>query len=390
MTADAGPHGLSRPPLLAALLAAGFLVAGLLGACTGGTASGPRACRIERVADLPILPGTRLPAVRATLEGEPVVFFIDTGADLSILSRSAADHFAFRGTSGLRMGLGGIGGTVEAPVVIVHRLDLGHGVARDIAMPVAGNFGQSVQGLQVAGLFGADFLSNYDVDLDLPDHRFALYDMRHCSGDIAPLDAPAFRVPFRLEDTKINLVVRLDGKPVDAVLDSGAVSTLFSLGAAAKAGVTGAMLQADRDGVAMGIDETRLQSHRHRFETLEVGDETMNHYQFSVADTDYNLIGNDFLRANNVWISYSRRMLFVQPKGRPVPSKEFGPTPKGRPDVTASRRNLVVAPVAAVMRPVGPGAMVPMLAVPVVVRPSPARGRRIGLRRGDRRGQEAG
>ncbi|WP_428375865.1 retroviral-like aspartic protease family protein [Lichenicoccus sp.] len=303
-----------RAGLSAALLPAGLLAAGLLAGCAAGGPSATQACRIDRVADLPILPDARLPAVRATLEGEPVVFYIDTGAALSILTRSAADHFAFRGASALRMGLGGIGGVIDAPVVIVHRLDLGHGVARDIAMPVAGNLGPPVQGLRVAGLFGADFLSNYDVDLDLPGHRFGLYDLRHCAAAIRPLDAPAFEVPFRLESTRINLQVKLNGKPIDAVLDSGAVGTLVTLDDAERAGVTRAMLRSERSGFAIGIDESRLPAHRHRFDALEIGDETMHDYQFAVADTDFTLIGDDFLRANHVWISYSRRLLFVQPK----------------------------------------------------------------------------
>ncbi len=321
MASPSTPGALAPDPArrwLAALLRAGLLGTGLLGGCAESGAT-VRACRIERVADLPVLPGTRLPAVRATLEGEPVVFYIDTGAQLSILTRSAADHFDFRGASAMRMGLGGIGGIVDAPVVIVRRLDLGHGVARDIAMPVAGDLGSTVQGLPVAGLFGADFLSNYDVDLDLPDHRFALYDLRHCSGGLRPLDAPAFAVPFRLESTRINLKVRLNGHPIDAVLDSGSVATLVTLDDAATAGVTRGMLQADRGGFAIGIDETRLPAHRHRFAALEIGDETMQNYPFAVADTDFTLIGNDFLRANHVWISYPRRMLFVQPRPRQAP-----------------------------------------------------------------------
>ncbi|WP_171034183.1 retroviral-like aspartic protease family protein [Lichenicoccus roseus] len=290
------------------------LLPGLLAACAE-SASGPPACRIDRVADLPIVPGTRLPAVRATLEGEPVLFYIDTGAAMTILTRSTADHFGFRGASDRRIGLGGIGGVVEAPVVAVRRLDLGHGVARDIQMPVASDFGPPVQGLRVAGLFGADFLSNYDVDLDVPGHHFALYDLRQCRGELRPLDA-AFDIPIRLESTRIELQAMLNGHPIDAVLDSGAVGTLVTEDDAARAGVTRQMLRSDPAVFAIGVDEERLRSHRHRFDTLEIGDETMRNYRFTVSDTDFTLIGEDFLRSNHVWISYPRRRLFVQPKIR--------------------------------------------------------------------------
>ena len=308
-----GPVAVRLPGLLSSLL-----LAVVLAACTeAGT--GTQSCRIERVADLPILPEAHLPAVRAMLEGEPVVFYIDTGAALSTLTQSTADHFGFRGASALRMRMAGIGGLVEAPVVIVRRLDLGHGVARDIAMPVVGNLGPPVQGLPVAGLFGADFLSNYDVDLDLPGHHFALYDLRRCPGAIQPLDASAFQIPFSLENTRIDLKVRLNSHPVDAALDSGAMGTLITQDDAAQAGVTRQALDLDPSGIAVGIDEARLRTRRHRFETLEIGDETMRNYRFAVADTDLTLIGDDFLRANRIWISYSHRQVFVQPVPRPRP-----------------------------------------------------------------------
>ncbi len=294
-------------PLIARLVLAMLLA---LGGCSAG---GPDSCKINRLVDLPLLSGGRLPALEASLDGREVVFYIDTGASTSILTPTAVERFGLYGDSDHRMLLRGIGGEVMAPIVKVHRLVLGNGLVRDIELPVAGNLGGDVQGIPVLGLFGADFLSNYDVNIDLPHHHFAMYDLRNCGTNLRPLDDPSFDVPFRLDQTKILLGVKLNGTAMTAVLDSGAMGTLVAQDDARRAGVTSAAMAGDRYGHAMGIDENRVAMHLHRFGSLEIGSETMRNFPFAVGDVDETLLGDDFLRFNEVWISYPLQRLFIHP-----------------------------------------------------------------------------
>lgn len=292
---------------------AGRLLLALLIGLGGCGAGGPDSCRVNRLVDLPLLPGGRLPAMEASLDGQKLVFYLDTGAATSILTPAAVRRFDLSGDFGRRALLRGIGGEVEAPVVKIRHLVLGHGLVRDIELPVAGDLGGDVQGIPVLGLFGADFLSNYDVDIDLPHHHFAMYDLRECGANLRPLEDPSFDVPFHLEDTKILLQVKLNGTPMTAILDSGAVRTLVARGDAGRAGVTGPDMATDRAGHAMGIDLNRVEMRLHRFGSLEIGAETMRNFPFAVADVDDTLLGDDFLRFNEVWISYPLQRLFVHP-----------------------------------------------------------------------------
>ncbi len=292
----------------------GLLPALILAGCGGG----PTVCRVDRLADLPLLAGRRIPAVEASLDGRKVVLFIDTGAAMSIITRSAADRFGLYGGGGGGGGsvmVRGIGGTVFAPVATIHRLGLGRGIARNIAMPVVGELGGPVQGMPVLGLFGADFLSNYDVDIDLPGHHFAIYALHGCGDAIRPVDGPYFEVPFRLEATKIELDLKLNGKPVGAFLDTGASHTLITPDDARRAGVTRQALSRDRSGHEIGIDASPLEARLHRFGSLEIGAERMNNFPFVVADADIDemILGDDFLHFNRVWISYPLQRLFIQP-----------------------------------------------------------------------------
>ncbi len=295
------------PALLSALLSA-LTLAG----CDGG----PQLCRVDKLADLPLLAGRRIPAVQASLDGRKVVLFIDTGAAMSIITRSAADRFGLYGRAddGSVM-VRGIGGTVFAQLATIHRLGLGHGIAREITMPVVGELGGPVEGMPVLGLFGADFLSNYDVDIDVPGHHFAMYALRGCGTAIQPVDGPYFEVPFHLDATKIELDLKLNGRPVRGFLDTGATRTLITPDDARRAGVNEQALSEDHVGHAVGIDASPLDARLHRFGSLEIGAERMNNFPFVVADADIDdmILGDDFLRFNRVWISYPLQRLFIQP-----------------------------------------------------------------------------
>jgi len=78
------------------------------------------------------------------------------------------------------------------------------------------------------GLFGADFLSKYDVSLDFKRHRLEMIDPDHCAD--TPPDWPAknvVAVPFKLVAGHIELPVVLDGHAILATLDTGAVHAVI-------------------------------------------------------------------------------------------------------------------------------------------------------------------
>lgn len=299
----------------ARLLAA--LLGGLLTGCSAQ--EGGQFCKVHLVASLPLLLGGALPAVEASLDGRKVVFYVDTGAVTSLITPDAVRQFDlhadFRGGRAL---IRGIGGPVSVPIVTVRSLVLGRGLARNIALPVAGDLGPPVQGMPVIGLFGADFLSNYDVDVDLPGGHFGLYELHACGSNIRPVDPPYFEVPFRLENTKIVLDLKLDDTPMTAFLDSGAMRTLVTRNDARRAGVTMQGMAGDRAGHAVGIDSNPVDMRLHRFGSLEIGAERMRNFPFAVGDIDDSLLGDDFLRFNRVWISYPLRRLFIRPVLKPA------------------------------------------------------------------------
>ena len=292
------------------------LVATLLLALAGCADPGQQACKVETAADLRLLPIDRRVAVEASLAGQPVILYIDTGTFISSVTQGAADRFDLRpGPDTHYMPLNGIGGTTFASVVRVPKLGLGHGIASAQDLPVIDMPLKASSGIPVLGLFGTDFLQNYDVDLDVPGGHFGLYQPVGCGDDVKPFDPPLFELPFRFEGSEIVVTVRLNGVSVDAILNSGATRTTIGRLDAARAGVTDADLAADQAVGVSGIDRTVMKARLHQFHSLEVGDERLDNFRFVVAglESGKTILGFDFLRHNRVFISYARRRLFIQP-----------------------------------------------------------------------------
>ncbi len=295
----------------------------LLGALLAGCATGPQGCRVDTVADLPLLPHVGITAVEATLQGRKVALLIDTGAFISTVSRNGVQRFGLRRAADASFTfIQGVGGATVAPMVTVHDLALGRGIAHELNLPVVGDFPSPVDGLPIVGLFGNDFLSNYDVDVDVPRQHFALYHASGCDAAMRPFDPPYFEVPFHEQGGQVVLDIRLNDRPMTAILDTGASATLIDRKGALAAGVTLDGLDADQVRNTIGADMHLVGARRHRFGSLQVGDERMNNFHFDVAvvGTGKTLLGRDFLRFNRVLISYPRHTLFIQPIAAGAPA----------------------------------------------------------------------
>jgi hypothetical protein len=86
----------------------------------------------------------------------------------------------------------------------------------------------------LVGVLGPDILQNYDVDMDFGGRKLQLISPDHCDGKVVYWTAPAVAVvPMRLaEDGKAVISVNIDGKRMDAVLNTGQVPTTMNLAVA--------------------------------------------------------------------------------------------------------------------------------------------------------------
>lgn len=284
----------------------------LFAAACAGPEDQPGGCVMREIAELPVLTQTGVPIVKAGINGTPVAFIVDTGARVSVIGRTSADALGLPVSFENHHLIIGIGGATFAPDATISRLSLGDGAARNITFITAGEFGQRIAGLPVVGLFGGDFLANYDVEFDLPAHRIGLYTEQHCGAHFRPWADTFYEQKFDLNNaTEIDFDASLDGRTIALQLDSGAQHMVLDLETGAIGGALPGNMANDSRSRLTGVDGNPVPGRAHRFDSLTIGPEQYQSIRLNVADVPKSLLGADFLRSHRVWVSYPHEMLYI-------------------------------------------------------------------------------
>lgn len=273
-----------------------------------------QACSISRIGPLTVLNSTGSPEIQVTVNGKPAALVVDTGAEFSMISEKGARDYGLTYT-GAEVNVRGVTGVTSSSVMRAEKIGLGDATAADVVFVSEASSHESRNGVPVIGLFGADFLQNYDVKFDLPHHRVTLYRMEGCSAKDIVWPRPVDQVPLSKRDGgKMDVPLAVNGKKIDTILDSGAFWTLIRQSQAAKAGVTRAMLMQDPPLRVGGVDGAQTTAHIHTFDTVTLGDQEYHHVPLTVAptETDIALLGADFLRQVTAWLSYHDRTLYIE------------------------------------------------------------------------------
>ncbi len=313
----------------AAAAAIGLALAGNAAAETGK-------CKVARIAEWSLRAGYYRPVFDGAINGQKIGILIDTGADMSLVRRSAATRLGLTRyqTPGYRAF--GIGGETHAESVHIDEFRIGQGVRKNWDVLVAGEQGFSDD---IAVLLGDDFFQQVDVEFDLAHNAVRLYETRDCEGvSLAYWTAePAGEVPIEA-GSNIRLTVAINGKRVRAQLDSGAGNSLLSKADAARLGVTPESPGVVAGGCVTGEGKRQIDSWIGQFESFAIGNEMIRNPRIRFADlwqyTTYTetgsrlptrfagqpdmLLGADFLRAHRALIARSQRKMYFTYAGGTV------------------------------------------------------------------------
>ena len=296
----------------AGTLAAVLAVA--LGACAGPNSA--LVCRATKVAELPARIAHGQLVVPVRLDGKTADLLVDTGAEGSMVTPETADRLNLRRTPRRTTTIHGTGGTVVSANADVRRFEVGAIALDDQSLavgpvPAAGRFG-------VDGLLGTDWLGGFDVDLDVPHQRVALWRVQGCGAGYDPFQSAHFAVPMiRTPRGRVLVPVRVDRTTMLAYLDTGAMATIITAPAAVQLGVTDAALSRDPSGFGLGVDLRRLGFRWHRFAEFAIGPERFRNVALPVSDVQVQvagvLLGADYLAHHRIWVSRSARRVLIEP-----------------------------------------------------------------------------
>ena len=261
--------------------------------------------------------------VSVMVNGIEGTFILDTGASRSVVPREATRRLELARDPWVGTAMRGVGGVEKLPNANPRTLTLGgiplvrRTLSHDTSLTVGTLPHTQAGGRTIDGLLGRDFLSAFDMVLDMPAGTVTLWAVNGCSGRFLPWPAPYTAIAAENPmDSALVLPVVLDGVRLRALLDTGAGSTLVAAPGMARLGLSVAALERDQRQDVSGLGPRTVVMHRHRFTRLRIGPETMDGPMFWAAPVQLNpivdmLLGADWLAGKTVWISFATKQVFV-------------------------------------------------------------------------------
>ncbi|WP_306394946.1 aspartyl protease family protein [Telluria beijingensis] len=274
------------------------------------------ACEYHQLVKLPIrYTGPSLsPTIEGSIDGTPADMLVDTGAWASMLTRTGSGK---RGLQLERSGLSrGIGGYARMYTARVREFRAGPAAIRNSNVRVVGDMGFSPS---FDAILSAQFLLQTDLEFSLATKELTFFKPSNCkNARLAYWDADAVEIPF---DTRFShhanpyFTVKVNGKEITAMIDSGAATSALTREGAERAGI-----RLDGEGVTrlqdvVGIGNKSVARWNARPAVVEIGRIAIRDADIGVIDADGLdvdlLLGADFLRAHRVLFAMSQQKLYI-------------------------------------------------------------------------------
>lgn len=297
------------PPLLAGSLLLATLPAHAAEPDTKG-------CKYVNIASVPLRytgPSLEI-TMEGALDGTPARLLVDTGADITVLTRTGTEPrgMTLWNNGGLASGVGGYSRVYNARF---KEFRAGPASAKNGTLRVLHDFGYAPS---YDGILGSPFLLQADLEFALAEKTIRFFRPMNC-GDhfLAYWDPEATVIPVDHHGDRSpnpRFTVLLNGKKLTAVIDSGAATTSVTLAAAKRAGLKLDAPGVERAGYSVGAGDARVANWVAVFDTLQIGEETIRNARVAVMDTQLEgkdmLLGADFLRSHRVLFAMSQNKLY--------------------------------------------------------------------------------
>ena len=295
-------------------------------------------CKFARIAEWPVRVERGHLLTDGSINGKPIAVLLDTGAMQTLIPRAAAARLDLtrKGVPGARML--GVGGETAVDTTLVHEFRVGQFARSDVVINVAGE-----RDLGADVLLGEDFFRQFDVEFDLAGRAVRLYRPENCATALLAYwaDANVGQVEMdALRDGRpeIALTVEINGRPIRALLDSGAGGSILDKAEAARAGVTPESPGVVAVAMGSGLGSRTVPVWVGSFASFAIGNETIRDTEIEFADVFRGgatigigshipvkieglpsmLLGYDFLRSHRVLVAHSQRRIYFTYNGGPV------------------------------------------------------------------------
>ncbi len=303
-------------------------------------------CLIAKLAVVPVKLIYNIVFVPVEVDGTGTVGVLDTGSDSTLLTPGLVAAAKLKPLPNQpRIRMRGLAGGYDVQAVLAATIQVGALRVTQFNPPYVVDFDGS-RAEKVGALIGQNLIDGLDWDIDFVHGKMTSFKTRNCH-DIDPLwDTKSTGLPLtRGTNSKfsalanglglvegVTIPVEFDGGSLNAIFDTGSVTSYLTREAAHRAGITNTQLDRDPIVEIHAINGRKKKVRRHRVTEFVVGEELVRDFPVDVAeyfnrDDNFDMIlGMDWIATHHIWLSFTTDSLYID-SGEKKPS-EWRPAPK--------------------------------------------------------------
>jgi predicted aspartyl protease len=294
------------------------------------------ACQVKIQAEMPVHMEHLQPLLKGAINGHEVEILADTGSNNSLMFRPALKRLGMQALVVDNTSFIGIDGVERAYTTNADTISIGSLKTQNLSLYVVGPF--SGQEGSTVGLLGNDFFSQSDVEFDLAHNVIRFLKAEGCKDDEILYWGGAYSMlPLVGTRGHADIVqVKLNGRSVEAQLDTGASNSLISASVVEWVGAEPIKTD-DRGAYVSGLVGRRIPTAPVRLKSVELDQESLKNVEVLGADVavqgdvplgsrigyKFNgdigmLLGADFFLAHRVLVSNRQHRVYFTYNGGPI------------------------------------------------------------------------
>jgi hypothetical protein len=311
------------------------LVAQLCAICVPALAETCSPLKIIASVQFMAMPDEREVFVPVSLQGQRKYMLLDTGGTLDEITSQTAAALGLKSYRTPTLRFYDLKGSYVDHATIVPDFSIGNLVGHNVNFVIGPDYLFAGRP-DIAGILGPGILRFYDVAVDFGAHSFALISPDHCAGKVVYWPAKTVSVvPIEVIKASGHIVVpvTLNGRSINAMLDTGAYTTVLSLSAAEN--------ELRIHLPFMYRFQRHLPPYQHRFASLDFGGVSVadpvveilpglgrsptfpSNVETRITGGETErlpdmLIGMDILRHLHLYIAYREQKLYITPSSTPT------------------------------------------------------------------------
>jgi tetratricopeptide (TPR) repeat protein len=298
------------------------------------------ACKLGKMAELPVTMSGSTPLITAKINGEDAQFIADSGAFYSMITEAAAAQFKLKlSPAPFGFHVKGVGGDVDPSIATVKTFTLAGNVLHNVEFLVGGS---TVSRSENVGMLGQNIFRAGDVEYDLARGVIRLMHADGCGHALlaywaAPSESYSVidierATPLRPHTTASAFI---NGQRIRVMFDTGAAMSVLKLKAAERAGVKPDSAGVVGAGYSTGVGRGATKTYLGIFSSFKIGDEEIRNTRLRFGDIGVDdadmLLGADFFLSHRIYVASSENKLFFTYNGGRV----FNLTPSPPPNASA-------------------------------------------------------